>query len=86
MRRYGSAARGILRGPWVWNLDFNMFKTWNLLGRENGPYLKAEFYSTNFLNHNNTASPLSLNIADANFGQFLPSGRRTIYFRFRVGF
>ena len=84
--RLGSAARGVLRGPWVYNLDFNAFKTWQLTGKETGPYLKAEFYSTNFLNHRNTGGPASTNITSPNFGRFNTGGNRGIYFRFRVGF
>lgn len=84
--RYGNVSRGMLHGPWVYNVDFNAFKTWFLTGKETGPYLKAEFYSTNFLNHRNTGGPASTLITSGNFGRFNTAGNRGIYFRFRIGF
>jgi hypothetical protein len=84
--RFGNSARGFLDTPWIWNLDFNAFKIWHLIGREKGPYFKTEFYASNLLNHGNESSPVSNNITSPNFGRFNPSGYRTIYFRFRIGF
>jgi hypothetical protein len=83
---FGTASRGSLAGPTTWNMDFNMFKKWNLLGREDGPYFKAEMYSTNIFNHRNSTGPQSTDIANPNFGRFRPGGNRGIYFRLRVGF
>jgi hypothetical protein len=70
----------------MYNVDFNAFKTWYLTKGETGPYLKAEFYSTNFFNHANTSSAASTTITSANFGRFNAAGSRVIYFRFRIGF
>ena len=54
---------------------------------ENGPYLKFEMYSTNFLNHTNPSGPSSLTISDPQFGLFRATGgTRSIYFRARIGF
>jgi hypothetical protein len=83
---YGTAARGSLAGPTVWDVDFNIFKKWNLFGKENGPYFKAEMYATDLFNHRNASGPQSTDITSPNFGVFVPSGNRTIYFRLRVGF
>ncbi|MFN0165369.1 MAG: carboxypeptidase regulatory-like domain-containing protein [Bryobacteraceae bacterium] len=84
--RYGNASRGSLAGPTTWQTDFNLFKMWRLLDKENSPYFKAEMYATNFFNHRNSSGPQSTNIANPNFGIFRPGGNRSIYFRLRVGF
>jgi hypothetical protein len=41
--RFGNVGRGFLHGPWVWNLDFNAFKTWYLTAKENGPISRQNF-------------------------------------------
>ncbi len=84
---YGNATRGVLVMPWMPNLDMNIFKIWNLTNWENGPYLKFEMYSSNFINHTNPGGPASLTISDPQFGLFRAAGgTRSIYFRARVGF
>jgi hypothetical protein len=84
--RYGNAARGILAGPTLWFADFNVLKHWNLTGKENGPYFKFEWYAVNIFNHRNSTGPQSPDIANPNFGVFIPGGSRTMYFRLRLGF
>src|SRR5262249_19620237 len=83
---YGNAGRGSLFGPTIWQLDFNVFKRVNLTNKENGPYLKVEWFCNKLLNHRNSSGPKSTNIARANFGRFIPGGHRSMYFRFRIGF
>ena len=86
--RYGTASRGMLEGPYVWNVNYNMFKAWHLTGKENGPYFKLEFYSNDIFNHANTESPDSLDISSPRFGVFRPASSefRQLTFRARIGF
>lgn len=85
--RFGNASRGALYGPATWTTGLNVFKTFYLTGKETGPYFKLEGYISNLLNHSNSSSPASTNIASASFGRFLVSAGdvRSMYFRFRIG-
>jgi hypothetical protein len=88
--RLGTAPRGMLHAPTVWQTDFNLFKKWNLTGKEAGPYLQLDMYMFNVFNHRNAASLIanSDNILDPSFGYYSPDpwDSRKIHFRLKLGF
>lgn len=69
---------------------FNMFKKWNLTGKENGPYFQADLYVFNLFNHRNSSSlgPVSNNIGSPQFGFYSPDpwDSRHPHFRLKLGF
>jgi hypothetical protein len=85
--RFGNASRGSLIGPRNWSTFFSVLKTWQLTGRENGPYFKFEAYMDNVFSHSND-SVATFNIASGQFGELRPNNWevRSIYFRLRIGF
>jgi hypothetical protein len=80
----------MLHAPTVWQTDFNLFKKWNLTGKEAGPYLQLDMYIFNVFNHRNAGSLIanSDNITDPSFGYYSPDSwdSRKIHFRLKLGF
>lgn len=88
--RLGTAPRGMLYAPRVWQTFFNMFKRWNLAGKEAGPYFEVAMYMFNVFNHRNAASLIadSNNVSSPSFGYYSPDpwDSRKIHFRLKLGF
>jgi len=86
----GTSFRGQMHDPRVYQTFFNMFKKWNLVGKENGPYFQVDMYAFNLFNHRNAASlgPVSNNIGSPQFGFYSPDpwDSRKVHFRLKLGF
>lgn len=54
--QFGTAGRGIIKGPGLYVLDMGLLKDFYLHG-ENGPRLQLQLQATNFLNHPNWSNP-----------------------------
>jgi hypothetical protein len=88
--RYGTATRGGLWGPRIWDSILNLFKKWNLTGSEGGPYFKVEAFIWNLFNHRNDEPQYNYNTAIGLpwFGVFSASSwdSRRPEIRLRLGF
>jgi hypothetical protein len=73
---YGNAGRDILRGPNFWNLDFSVFRTFDIVERLRLQF-RAEFFDV--FNHTNFSNP-SATLGNPNFGVITSTanGPRTI--------
>ena len=65
---FGNAPKDSVVGPGIFNWNLSLFKTFQLSGREAGPYLQMRFESFNTFNHT-IFQGVDVNNHDGNFGQ-----------------
>ena len=77
---FGNSGVGILRGPGVSNIDFNLSKEFRITERQNVQF-RAEFF--NALNHANFSVP-GINISSAGFGQIIQTSTESRIIQFAL--
>ena len=71
---YGTAPRGLLRGPWRTNLDMSLVKNTPITERL---HLEIRVDAFNVFNHAEFANPIT-NISSPEFGQIVATGSNTV--------